>query len=84
MALAFITMAICYDVTVRNLGMQPPRWTIPVTEFLLLYIGVLGAPYMVRTKGHILVEALIENVPQGVHIAMARIIYAVCIALCLI
>lgn len=81
-ALAFVTVTICYDVTVRNFGMQPPQWTIPVTEVVLLYIGVLGAPYMVRTKGHILVEALIMNVPTGVQTAMARIVYSICIVLC--
>ena len=24
-ALAFVTVAICYDVTLRNIGLQPPR-----------------------------------------------------------
>jgi TRAP-type C4-dicarboxylate transport system permease small subunit len=82
-ALAFVTVAICYDVTLRNIGLQPPRWTIPVTEVMLLYLGVLGAPYLVRTKGHILVEALIENVPDRLHVVMARIVYLVCAGLCI-
>jgi len=82
-ALSFVTLAICYDVTIRNLGGQPPQWTIPVTEVVLLYIGILGAPYMVRTKGHILVEAVIMNVPDAIHKAMAKVVYLACIGLCL-
>jgi C4-dicarboxylate transporter DctQ subunit len=39
---------------------------------------MLGAPYMVRKKGHILVEALIESVPPAIHAAMAKLVYLVC------
>jgi TRAP-type C4-dicarboxylate transport system permease small subunit len=76
--LAFIAAAIVYDVTVRNLGLQPPNFTVSFTEYVLLYTTMLGAPYMVRKKGHILVEALIESVGPALHRAMARFVYFVC------
>jgi C4-dicarboxylate transporter DctQ subunit len=76
--LAFIAAAIVYDVTVRNLGLQPPNFTVSFTEYVLLYTTMLGAPYMVRKKGHILVEALIENVGPTLHHIMARFVYLVC------
>lgn len=76
--LAFIAAAIVYDVTVRNLGLQPPNFTVSFTEYVLLYTTMLGAPYMVRKKGHILVEALIENVGPTLHLIMARFVYLVC------
>lgn len=76
--LAFTAAAIVYDVTVRNLGLQPPNFTVSFTEYVLLYTTMLGAPYMVRKKGHILVEALIENVGPALHNAMARFVYLVC------
>jgi TRAP-type C4-dicarboxylate transport system permease small subunit len=82
--LAFVTAAIIYDVTVRNLGMQPPSWTVSVTEYALLYVCMLGAPYMVRHKGHILVEALIQNVPPRAHKAMAMFAYLACVGMCLL
>lgn len=76
--LAFIAAAIVYDVTVRNLGLQPPNFTVSFTEYVLLYTTMLGAPYMVRKKGHILVEALIESVGPTLHNVMARFVYLVC------
>ncbi len=79
--LAIMAIAIVYDVTVRNFGLQPPNFTVSFSEYVLLYTTMLGAPYMVRKKGHILVEALIENVPPAVHAAMAKCVYFVCTAL---
>ena len=76
--LAFVAAAIVYDVTVRNLGLQPPNFTVSFTEYVLLYTTMLGAPYMVRKKGHILVEAVIESVPPAIHAAMAKLVYLVC------
>ena len=80
--LAIVAAAIVYDVTVRALGLQPPNFTVSFTEYVLLYTTMLGAPYMVRRKGHILVEALIENVPPAVHRAMAFVVYLICTLLC--
>ena len=76
--LAVVAAAIVYDVTVRNFGLQPPNFTVSFTEYVLLYTTMLGAPYMVRKKGHILVEALIESVPPTLHRAMAWMVYLVC------
>src|SRR5262245_23376733 len=76
--LAFIAAAIVYDVTVRNFGLQPPHFTVSFTEYVLLYTTMLGAPYMVHKKGHILVEALIESVGPALHNLMARFVYLVC------
>jgi TRAP-type C4-dicarboxylate transport system permease small subunit len=79
--LAVIAVAIVYDVTVRTLNFQPPNFTVSFTEYVLLYTTMLGAPYMVRKKGHILVEALIESVPPAVHAVMAKFVYLVCMLL---
>lgn len=76
--LAIVAAAIVYDVSVRALMMQPPNFTVSFTEYVLLYTTMLGAPYMVRMKGHILVEAVIDHVPSAVHAAMAKFVYLVC------
>lgn len=76
--LALVAAAIVYDVTVRTLKLQPPNFTVSFTEYVLLYTTMLGAPYMVRRKGHILVEALIESVPPSLHRAMAWMVYLIC------
>ena len=65
-------------MSVRTLGRQPPNFTVSFTEYVLLYVMMLGAPYMARHKGHIVVEALIESVPPKIHVAMAKMVYLVC------
>lgn len=80
--LAFVAAAIVYDVTVRTLGQQPPNFTVSFTEYVLLYVTMLGAPYMVRHRGHIVVEALIDNVPPALQRALAKGVYLVCTLLC--
>jgi len=80
--LAVMVVAIVYDVTLRTLKFQPPSFTVSFAEYVLLYVMMLGAPYLARRKGHILVEALIEHVPGPAHIVMAKSVYLVCTVLC--
>jgi TRAP-type C4-dicarboxylate transport system permease small subunit len=81
--LGLTTVAIALDVIARTLAFQPPPWTIAGSEFVMLYVTVLGAPYMVRIKGHVFVEALIMNLSHGVRRVLEKLIYALCLALCL-
>jgi TRAP-type C4-dicarboxylate transport system permease small subunit len=81
--LAITTLAIALDVIARTLAIEPPPWTIAGSEFVMLYVTVLGAPYMVRIKGHVFVEALIMNFPRAVRRVVEKVIYALCLAVCL-
>jgi TRAP-type C4-dicarboxylate transport system permease small subunit len=44
LCLGLIVVLIVVDVTIRNLGGRPPLWTVPVTQYLILYITALGVP----------------------------------------
>jgi TRAP-type C4-dicarboxylate transport system permease small subunit len=81
--LTVMLAAILYDVIARNLGAQPPEATLPIVEFGLLYITMLTAPWLVRTRGHIIVEALTSQLPAAVHYPLAKAVYAVCTAICI-
>ena len=56
-------LLIAYDVIARNIGMQPPASTVALTEYALLYFTMAAAPYLVRMKGHIVIEVLYQRVP---------------------
>ena len=62
----FMVAAVCglivYDVIARNLGWQPPASTVALTEYAMLYMTMAAAPYLVRTKGHIVVEVIYQRV----------------------
>jgi TRAP-type C4-dicarboxylate transport system permease small subunit len=77
--LGLTTIAIALDVIARTLGIAPPPWTVAGSEFVMLYVTVLGAPYMVRIKGHVFVEALIMNLPRGVRRVLEKLIYILCL-----
>ncbi len=81
--LTFVLIAIITDVLIRNLGGQPPVWTLPFVEYSLLYITTLMAPWLVRTKGHIVVEALTSALPETVRNWLAHAVYLVCVLICL-
>src|ERR1051325_11707867 len=49
------------DVVVRNLGYQSSAHFFSFTEYALLIVPCLGAPWLVREKGHIFVEILLMH-----------------------
>ena len=87
--LAGVTMAatavmIVFDVTARNLGFQPPPHTLTLTEYALLYTTLLGAPWLVRIRGHVYIELVTAAVSPGVRAVMSRIVSAGCVVVCLV
>jgi C4-dicarboxylate transporter DctQ subunit len=59
--IAGVCLLIVYDVIARNFGLQPPRSTVALTEYALLYFTMAAAPYLVRVKGHIVVEVIYQR-----------------------
>ena len=58
---------IVTDVTIRTLGFTPPSFTLSVVEYALLYFAMCCAPYLVRHRGHVTIEALArEGLTHGV------------------
>ncbi len=77
--IAGVCLLIVYDVIARNLGMQPPASTVALTEYALLYFTMAAAPWLVRTRGHIVVEVLHARLSGTVRRAADKLILAVCI-----
>ena len=80
--LAGVFVFIIYDVVLRNFLISPPAWTVPSIEYGLLYITMFSAPYLVRTRGHVLVEALRQVLPERPRRVLEKIVYVVCLAVC--
>ena len=73
-ALAFGAVAffVAYEVTVRWLGIRPPVWPIAVSEYIMLYATMLGAPWVLRQGAHIQVNALAAVLPVGMRSVLGR------------
>jgi len=76
--IAAVCLLIAYDVIARNLGLQPPDSTVALTEYALLYLTMGAAPYLVRTRGHIVVEAVYAQLPPAARARLDRAILIAC------
>ena len=72
-------LLIVYDVVARNLGGQPPASTVALTEYAMLYFTMAAAPWLVRTKGHIVVEVVYQRFSASTRRVLDRIILVLCV-----
>lgn len=77
--IAGVCLLIVYDVTARNIGLQPPASTVALTEYALLYFTMLAAPWLVRVRGHIVVEIIHGRLAGGVRRIVDKLILIICI-----
>ena len=81
--MAAMMVIITLDVVFRNLGYQSSAHFFTFTEYALLIVPCLGAPWLAREKGHIYVEILLNSLPPRGKTAMTWAIGLFCIAVCL-
>ena len=84
MMLALIFVGIVADVTIRTVGFNSIQWYSAMAEYALLFSTMCGAPWLVRIKGHVVVESLTLAMPPTVRLIMAKCVYIVCIFLSLL
>ncbi len=86
-ALAFVAGAtivlafalIVIDVSIRTIGRRPPAMTSAVVEYVLLYFTLFAAPYLVRQKGHVYVDALISRLSGRPRWIVEKLVYLICV-----
>ena len=71
---------IVVDVALRNLGYQSSAHFFTFTEYFLLLIPLLGAPWLVREKGHIYIELLIIALPTRAQRVLVFWVVMACVA----
>ncbi len=71
-------LMITIDVSIRTLGYRPPLFTSSVVEYALLYMAMCSAPWLVRERGHVVIEALVAIMPDFIRQPLAKIVYLVC------
>lgn len=78
--LAAVCLLIVIDVGLRNLGFEPLQATIALNEYALLYFTMFAAPYLVRTRGHVVVRVIYDRLNPGPRQFLETGIYVLCIA----
>lgn len=82
--LVWLMISVVASVTIRNLGLQPPAWLFTSSEYAMLYLTMLGAPWLVREKGHVHIELLTAALPATILPWFSRAVALACVIVCAI
>ena len=84
MTLIWLMVSVVVSVIMRNIGVQPFAWLFTSAEYGLLYMTMLGAPWLVREKGHVHIELVTAALPEGLGRIASRTVAAACVLVSLI
>ena len=77
--LVWLMASVVLSVGLRNAGLQPWAWLFTSTEYALLYITMLGAPWLVRERGHVHIELVTAALPPRPQRMVSRGVAALCV-----
>ncbi|MCP1312952.1 MULTISPECIES: TRAP transporter small permease [unclassified Halomonas] len=82
--LVWLMVAVVLSVVIRNLGLQPSAWFFLSTEYAMFYLTLLGAPWLVRQRGHVHIELLTSILPPPVLNVLSRAVALLCVLVSLV
>jgi len=82
--LVWLMISVVTSVAMRNFGLQPFAWLFTSAEYGLLYMTMLGAPWLVREKGHVHIELVTAALPPRLRRVVSRLVALACVAVSLI
>lgn len=83
-ALTWLMVSVVVSVAMRNAGLQPYAWLFTSAEYSLLYMTMLGAPWLVREKGHVHIELVTAALPPTLREWVSRAVALLCVLVCLV
>ncbi|MFT6104532.1 MAG: TRAP-type C4-dicarboxylate transport system permease small subunit [Paracoccaceae bacterium] len=82
--LLWLMVSVIMSVSMRNLGLQPFAWLFTSSEYALLYMTMLGAPWLVREKGHVHIELVTAALTPGLRRVVSRGVALLCVMVSLV
>ena len=82
--MAFMFMIIVYDVTIRSMGWGVPVWAVNTTEYALVYVTFLAAPWLLRQKGHVFIQSVTGFLSPSARWWAETLVCLVCALMCLL
>jgi len=82
--LVWLMVSVIMSVVMRNAWLQPFAWLFTSAEYGLLYMTMLGAPWLVREKGHVHIELVTAVLPDGLRQLVSRFVAFLCVLVCLV
>ena len=81
---ALIALTTTYDVLARGIGGSTVRGLGDLVEYALFVATFLAAPWLLREKGHVQVDFLVNALPERIRVGVRRAADAVGLVVCLI
>ena len=82
--LVFLMLSVCADVILRYFFNRPQAWIVEISEYLLLYITFLGAAWVLKNEGHVIVDILVARVNPKTRAAFGIVSSAIGTFVCLV
>lgn len=82
--LVWLMVSVITSVVMRNAGLQPFAWLFTSSEYAILYMTMLGAPWLVRERGHVHIELVTAALPPRIRRVVSRMVAALCAIVCVI
>ncbi len=82
--LVWLMVSVVVSVVMRNLGMQPFAWLFSSAEYGRFYRTMLGAPWLVREKGHVHIELVTAALPPPLRRVVSRAVAVGCVIVSLV
>jgi C4-dicarboxylate transporter DctQ subunit len=83
-AIAVFCVAIIVDVVMAGSGFRPPIWVGAGTEYTMLYLTLLSAPWLLRQKGHVAISGLRSMLRPRQRLWLERFTYFLALVVMLI
>lgn len=77
-ATVLILVLVLIDVAARELAGSSLNFTIGIVEYAMLYFTMFAAPYLVRTRGHVCIEAVVMRLPDRARRVLEKAVYVIC------
>ncbi|MEM8630343.1 MAG: TRAP transporter small permease [Pseudomonadota bacterium] len=77
--LVWLMVSVIVSVAMRNLGIQPFAWLFTSSEYAILYMTMLGAPWLVRKRGHVHIELVTAALPEDLRAIVSRGVALACV-----
>ena len=78
------TLLVIANVASRALGQGSFQVTIAAVEYMLLYFTMFSAPYLLRNRGHVMVDMVVKTLRGTPRRLLESAIYLIGMAVCII
>ena len=82
--LVWLMVSVVLSVVMRNIGIQPWASLFTSAEYGILYMTMLGAPWLVRERGHVHIELVTAALTPRLRRIVSRGVATACVVVSLI